>query len=86
MSETITDKVDRFIEFNQSMIAVAMRKSNQADQAIHSKVLLCAIFDSITKSRFPNGITNRERFTRTVAEYAAWNDCERVSLLHLVRP
>lgn len=85
MSESNSDKVKRFIEFNDSMIVAAMAEYNRADQSIHSKVLLCAIFDSLAKSRFPDCAGNAERFKRTIAEHSNWQDCERVSLLHLVR-
>ena len=85
MSESNSEKVQRFIEYNQCMISTAMIDENQKDQSIHAKVLLCCIFDSLAKSRFPNGMSNGERFKKTVVEYSCWSNHERVSLLHLIR-
>lgn len=87
MSESNSEKIQRFIEVNQSMIetATSITDENQKDQSIHTKVLLCCIFDSLAKSRFPNGMSNGERFKRTVAECSNWIDRDRVSLLHLIR-
>ena len=77
-------KVERFIGFNKRMIKTAMTQHNLCDQAIHAKVLLCCIFDSLSKSRFPR-MSIGERFRKTVSEYTDWNDCERVNLFHLIR-
>ena len=85
MSESNHEKVERFIEFNQRMIETAMTEQNLSDQSIHAKALLCCIFDSLAKSRFPSGMSNGERFKKTVSGYTSWDDCERVSLLHLLR-
>ena len=65
--------------------ATSITDENHKDQSIHTKVLLCCIFDSLAKSRFPNCMSNSERFKKTVAECTNWIDCDRVSLLHLVR-
>lgn len=85
MSESIEAKVRRFIQFNQEMIAAAVADCNRQHQAIHAKVLLCAIIDSLAKSRFSNISANGERFIKTVEECSEWSDCDRVSLLHLKR-
>ena len=87
MSESNSEKIQRFIEFNQSMIetATSITDESQKDQSIHTKILLCCIFDSLAKSRFPNGMSNSERFKKTVAECTNWEDRGRVSLLHLIR-
>lgn len=85
MSESNEEKVDRFIQFNQSMINAAVTDGNLRDQAIHAKVLLCAIIDSLAKSRFSNISSNGARFTQTVDECAEWPDSDRISLLHLKR-
>jgi len=67
------------------MINAAVTDGNLRDQAIHAKVLLCAIIDSLAKSRFPNISSNGARFTQTVDECAEWPDSDRISLLHLKR-
>ena len=85
MGESIEAKVQRFIQFNQEMIDVAVAECNRRHQSIHAKVLLCAIIDSLAKSRFSNISANRERFIKTVEQCSEWQDCDRVSLLHLKR-
>ena len=85
MPETNDEKVDRFIHFNQSMINAAVTDGNLRDQGIHAKVLLCAIIDSLAKSRFSNINQNGRRFMQTVEECGEWSDNDRISLLHLKR-
>jgi hypothetical protein len=67
------------------MIESALTDENKMHQSINAKILLCSIFDSLSKSRFPSGIKNGDRYKKTVVECTDWCDCERISLLHLVR-
>jgi len=85
MGESLTEKIKRFVSFNEEMIDSAMNPENLKHQGLPSKILLTAIFDSLSKSRFPNITENGPRFKKTVAEHTRWCDCKRISLLHLVR-
>jgi hypothetical protein len=85
MNESIERKIERFIQFYEEMILVAMAESNLRNQAIHSKVLLCSIIDSLAKSRFPEIKTNSQRFKQTIEELGGWAECDHISLLHLKR-
>ncbi|TCK02969.1 hypothetical protein [Marinobacterium mangrovicola] len=85
MCESISEKCDRFIAHNQQMIEVAVSERNLQNGAIHAKVLLCSIFDSLSKSAFANISNNSRRFKTTIDSYSNWEDRDRISLLHLVR-
>lgn len=85
LTETNMEKIDRFIQFNQNMINATVTDDNLRNQGIHAKVLLCAIIDSLAKSRFPNISRNGDRFIQTVGECGEWPDSDRISLLHLKR-
>ncbi|EDN67999.1 conserved hypothetical protein [Beggiatoa sp. PS] len=89
MQETIEQTIDRFVKINERFIETAVSDENRKNGAVHSKVLLSAIFDSIAKSAYPderqNEGQNSERFKKTIRNYSGWKDWERVSLLHLCR-
>ncbi|MFC3853505.1 hypothetical protein ACFOSD_11720 [Salinispirillum marinum] len=85
MAETHKEKVERFINFNRDRINSAFSDFNLNEQSVNAKILLCSIIDSLAKSRFPKISSNGERFKRTIQTSAKWNDCERISLLHLKR-
>ena len=67
------------------MIEIAISENNLQEESVHAKALLCCIFDSLAKSRFPNEKKNGKRFKKTITQYANWDDSERMSLLHLIR-
>lgn len=85
MAESISEKVQRFRMFNQEMIQTATCEDNLQHQGIHAKILLCAIIDSLAKSRFPDIKYNGERFKQLVEQCCEWPEHDRISLLHLNR-
>ena len=89
MSETLSEKNVRFVEFYEDLIESAISPPNRRQQGLQSKVLLATIFDSLSKSGVnKSGVKiqeNRLRFTATLEQHTTWLDRERVSLLHLVR-
>ena len=85
MSETVEQKVGRFVEFNQTMIENAVESRNLEHQGVHAKVLLCSILDSLGRSRFPEIKRNGERFVSLLDGCSNWPEKDHVSLLHLAR-
>ncbi|MFH7826479.1 hypothetical protein [Kluyvera chengduensis] len=83
MMESVLEKIDRFNQYNKTMIEVALAESNRSYQGTPGKLLLCAIFDSLSKVAFPDIGKNNERFKKTIVEYSGWSECNRVSLLQL---
>ncbi|MCU2348205.1 hypothetical protein [Enterobacter roggenkampii] len=82
--ETVQEKIERFSEYNKRMIDVALSKPNLAYQGLGGKLILCAIFDSLSLVAIPElAEKNRERFLQTIALHSSWPDSDRVSLLHL---
>jgi len=84
MPETIEEKIDRFVKYNEDLIEQIMSIYCPKDNGIYAKVLLCSLFDSLAKCAYPDA-ANGERFKNTITTHTQWEDAERVSLLHLVR-
>nr|WP_321239390.1 hypothetical protein [uncultured Tolumonas sp.] len=83
--ETAEEKVARYREYFVELISVAEEKQNLAHQKVHSKILCCSIFDSISKSIFPEIESNRARFVALVRLCDSWPESQKVSVLHLLR-
>jgi hypothetical protein len=84
MHETVDEKLDRFRIFISGQIQKALAQPNLKDQGIRAKILLCSIIDYMSKSIYPNE-NNGDRFRNFVSDYSAWDNWNRISLLHLVR-
>lgn len=83
MIETTNEKIDRFRKKNKRLIEIALSESNIAYEGIPGKLILCAIFDSLSKAAFPKITSNGMRFKDTISHHAKWPDGNRVSLLQL---
>ncbi len=82
--ETIEEKIERFRNYNSTMIDAAVVESNLRYEGLPSKLILCSIMDSLSIAAFPdNKKDNRIRFTRTIKEHSKWQDHDRVSLLQI---
>ena len=88
MSETINEKIDRFIEYYTGIINGAMHakhcETDGTNRGVPVTILLCSIFDSLGKCRFPNINKNGERFKK-LSQISDWQNHNKISLLHLVR-
>jgi len=82
--ETVQEKIDRFSEYNRKMINVALAEHNLEFEGKPGKLILCAIFDSLSKAAFPElAKKNGKRFTQTISHHSGWSDWDRISLLQL---
>jgi len=86
MFETIEEKIDRFVQYNENLMEQIMSIYSHENNGIHSKILFCSLFDSLAKCAYPElKNKNKERFKKTIVNHTQWEDAERVSLLHLQR-
>ena len=84
MSESVSEKVDRFCLYNRTMIAAAFAKRNRRYQGLPAKLILCSIFDSLSIAAFPNENGVGKRYRQTLSDHTNWTDQSRVSLLNLI--
>jgi hypothetical protein len=85
MQETIKEKIERFKKFNLKLIEQVNSLPEKGPENIHTTILLCSIFDSLSKSRFPNEKKNAIRFKKLIQECKQWPESQHLSLLHVVR-
>jgi hypothetical protein len=85
MEETVPEKAQRFLEYIHEMVEVAVDPANLKNQAVHTKVLLSAIFDSISKSAYPSIKQNALRYKQLIDDHSEWQEANKISLLHLLR-
>ena len=85
MPETIEDKIDRFVQYNENLMEQIMSIYSYKNNGIHAKILFCSLFDSLAKCAYPEIKNNGERFKKTIVNHTQWEDAQRVSLLHLQR-
>ena len=85
MSETIEEKIKRFIQYNEDLMEQIMSVYSHENNGIHAKILFCSLFDSLAKCAYPEITGNADRFMKTIIKHTLWEDAERVSLLHLQR-
>ena len=85
MLETIEEKIERFVQYNEKLMEQIMSIYSHENNGIHAKILFCSLFDSLAKCAYPEIKNNSERFKKTITTHTQWEDAERVSLLHFQR-
>lgn len=81
--ETVEEKIDRFQNYNQTMIAAALAEANRRHQGLPAKLLLCSIFDSLSIAAFPSENSVGKRYRETISKHSCWAYHNNVSLLQL---
>jgi len=85
--ETIEDKIDRFVQYNENLMEQIMSIYSYKNNGIHAKILFCSLFDSLAKCAYPEIKNNGERFKKTIVNHTQWEDAQRVSVkFHHVVP
>jgi len=85
MPETINQRIARFISFSTERFNdVAYIQSTSRFTLLYQRVLYLTILDALSKVVFPLS-GNRTRIIEFIRSFSGWEECDRVSLPHLVR-
>ena len=75
---------EKFIGFFKRQVEVIDSAKFAEKGNLYKKVLLVCVIDALSKTIYPRK-GNRERFVSFIRYFAQWENCEKISLPHLVR-
>jgi hypothetical protein len=83
--------MEKIESYSKKFVALFKRRIEVIDSAkfseassLYKKILFVGVIDALSKTIYPRK-GNRDRFVSFVRNFANWKDCERISLLHLVK-
>lgn len=81
----VQKQIERFISYYQFKFQIIKDTKFKANDELFKKILYIGIIDALSKTVFSEKRRNRERFVLFLEKFSGWENCNRISLPHLIR-